>query len=69
MTIPSLSDTVARVFDQGQKDTEALKVYMRTINRIDDFFEYTNESESDRRFIHEQLDKLTKQLEKIYNTG
>lgn len=45
---------------------QALEEYRNTINRIDDFFEYANESKKDRKFIHEQLDSLTKRLQKIY---
>lgn len=44
----------------------ALDAYKCTINRIDDWFEYTNESLADRKFIHEQLDSLTKKLIEIY---
>jgi len=47
---------------------QALREYKKTINRIDDFFEYANESKKDRAFIQEQLDGLTKRLEKIYRT-
>ena len=47
-----------------QKDDEIVRLsrlleeYQRTINQIDDFFEYTNESKSDREFIHAKLDAL-----------
>ena len=48
-----------------QKDDEIIRLrrqlqeYQRTINQIDDFFEYANESKSDREFIHMKLDGLT----------
>jgi len=51
---------------QGLKDKLALEEYKKTINRIDDWFEYMNESKKDREFIHEQLDNLTERLTKIY---
>ncbi len=44
---------------------ERVAAYQHTINHIDDFFEYTNESMSDRKFIHTQLDRLTKFLTQI----
>jgi len=53
---------------QLKQSEQALKEYQKTINRIDDFFEYANESKKDRAFIHEQLDKLSSRLEKIYRT-
>ena len=51
-----------------QKDDEILRLlrrceeYQKTINKIDDFFEYANESESDRLFVHGKLDDLTVSL-------
>lgn len=51
------------------KNKKALDAYRDTINRIDDFFEYRNESKKDRKFIHEQLDKLSEKMEKIYSNG
>jgi len=53
----------------NDKDAKALEAYKHTINRIDDWFEYMNESEKDREFIHLQLDKLMERLTKIYNSG
>lgn len=51
----------------SHKDKEALETYKHTINRIDDWFEYSNESKKDREFIHKQLDALTKRLGRIYH--
>ena len=48
-----------------QKDDEIIRLrrqlqeYQKTVNQIDDFFEYANESKSDREFIHKKLDALT----------
>lgn len=66
MTDHTLSETVARVFAIGEKDKAVLEAYKKAVNRIDDFFEYANESVSDRKYVHEVLDKLTKELVEIY---
>ncbi len=63
----TLSKTVEKVFARSQKDTQALEEYRNTINKIDDFFEYANESTKDRQKIHELLDKLAAKLRTIYN--
>ncbi len=63
----SLSDKVATIFAQSNRTSEALDQYRKTLNRIDDFFEYANESKKDREFIHMQLDALNERLLKIYN--
>jgi len=36
--------------------------YQKTVNRIDDYFEYANESKSDREKVQEILGRLTKFL-------
>ncbi len=46
----------------------ALEEYRKIINRIDDFFEYANQSVTDRKFIQEQLNNLSQRLLKIYRT-
>lgn len=46
----------------------ALSAYQVAVNKIDDFFEYVNESKSDRNLIHTVLNRLTTDLERIYNT-
>jgi len=38
------------------------KAYQFSINKIDDWFEYMNESVADRKKIHEILDNLTMRL-------
>jgi len=50
------------------KEKAALEEYKKTINRIDDWFEYMNESKKDREFIHAELDRLASKLTKIYKT-
>ena len=38
---------------------EIMKYYQDAINKIDDYFEYSNQSISDREFIHKTMDTLT----------
>ena len=47
----------------NKRNRKILEAYQNAINRIDDYFEYRNESISDRSFIHAELARLTKQLE------
>lgn len=41
-----------------------LEHYIKAINKIDDHFEYANESLKDRAFIHKVLAELTENLSK-----
>lgn len=63
----SLSARIGEMFDVGNRNTEALHAYEKTINKIDDFFEYANDSKKDRTFIQEQLDILCNKLQVIYH--
>jgi len=47
------------------RQDELIAAYQKTINRIDDYFEYTNESKSDREEVHTILARLTKFLTQI----
>ncbi len=47
------------------RQDELIAAYQKTVNRIDDYFEYTNESESDREQVHAILARLTKFLTEI----
>jgi hypothetical protein len=49
-----------------EKTEAALKAYIESINEIDDYFEYANESKRDREFVHSVLNKLTNKLTGIY---
>lgn len=40
-------------------------LYRDAINQIDDYFEYRNESEKDRKFIHGVLNTLTVSLKDL----
>lgn len=42
-----------------------LKHYIKAINKIQDHFEYANESLKDRAFIHKVLAELTESLSKV----
>ncbi len=48
---------------------QILNLYKKTINNIDDFFEYKNESKKDRAFIYNQLDSLTQKIRKHYDNN
>lgn len=39
-----------------------LDAYRHAVNKIDDWFEYMNESKADREKVHEILDNLTLKL-------
>lgn len=47
------------------KTTQQLTAYQIAVNQLDDFFEYMNESKSDRAQVHQILDNLTKKLKII----
>ena len=47
------------------RQDELIAAYQKTINRIDDYFEYANESKSDREKVQEILGRLTKFLTQI----
>ena len=47
------------------KEQTMLIAYMRTIDQIDDYFEYRNVSIEDREFVHKTLDSLTEKLAEI----
>tara|TARA_R110000851_G_C12718754_1_gene528216 strand:+ start:215 stop:382 length:168 start_codon:yes stop_codon:yes gene_type:complete len=49
------------------KTEDYLRAYQQTINRIDDFFEYSNESAADKMFIRGQLEALNQELIRITN--
>ncbi len=51
-----------KMFDSAIRQLDA---YKKTINQIDDFFEYRNSSKSDREQVHVFLDNLTKHLATI----
>lgn len=58
----SITEPLEREITKLVKQRDA---YMRAINRIDDFFEYANESISDRKRVYSILDNLTLRLTMI----
>ena len=44
------------------KEERELRVYRRAINRIDDYFEYRNESDKDKAYVMSVIDELTNEL-------
>lgn len=48
--------------DKQEMIMKHLNAYRSAINEIDDFFEYANESESDRKKVREVLHRLTEKL-------
>jgi len=42
-----------------------LDLYKKAVNRIDDYFEYRNESKADREMVYKILDDLTKNLKEL----
>jgi len=54
--------------DKDDKNELALFVYKSIVNKIDDFFEYANESKKDREKVHFILDDLSKRLQNIYKS-
>ena len=47
------------------RQKELVTAYQKTINRIDDYFEYSNNSIGDRQYVHELLADLSKKLKQI----
>lgn len=43
-------------------EKEMIDHYIKAINKIDDYFEYANESIKDRAFIHKVLEELTNDI-------
>ena len=57
------------MFDEQDREIIRLKkqldAYKHAVNKIDDWFEYANESAKDREKVHEILDNLTLKLSTI----
>ena len=50
-----------------EKTQKWLDCYMSAINKIDDYFEYTNESQRDKKYVREVLSELTLALAETVN--
>lgn len=51
----------------NQRLLQNTTAYGKAINQIDDYFEYRNESLSDRKKVHQILGNLTDKLKEINN--
>lgn len=51
-------------FKRVQKN---LELYQKAVNKIDDYFEYRNESAKDRNYIYGILLELSESLKKVNN--
>ena len=60
--IAILLETMTGEIDRLKKHREA---YAKAVNQIDDYFEYSNESVSDRKRVYEILDNLKLNLSTI----
>jgi len=60
--IKELEYEVALLKERVKKVEARNRAYQFSINKIDDWFEYMNESDTDRKKIHEILDNLTLRL-------
>ena len=50
------------MFDDPEYCKTVLEIYIRTLNRIDDYFEYRYESTVDKCFVREVLNAHTHEL-------
>lgn len=44
---------------------DILEIYREAINKIDDYFEYRNESERDKTFVMGVIDEITPKIQKL----
>lgn len=61
----SQSDEIFKQQEECDKLRKKLRAYQEAVNKIDDWFEYANESDADREKVHEILDNLTLKLSTI----
>ena len=61
----SQSDALFEKQHECEKLKKQLIAYQEAVNKIDDWFEYANESAADREKVHEILDNLTLKLSTI----
>lgn len=58
-----------QLHSQERKITQLQKMlecYQRTINDIDDYFEYTRESRKDASYVYNKLDNLSNNLKNVF---
>ncbi|AKO61114.1 hypothetical protein AXI76_gp213 [Pseudoalteromonas phage H101] len=59
--------TYEELLDDNKRLVESITLYGKTMNQIDDYFEYRNESVQDRKKVHQLLGNLTDKLKEISN--
>jgi hypothetical protein len=59
-----MSETIEDLVKLNVKLHVRLAIYQRFANRVDDYFEYANESEKDRMRVHDLLRALTEELQR-----
>ena len=57
--------TYDQLLEENQKLQKQLHWYRYSVNKIDDYFEYRNESLKDRKKVHQLLGNLTDKLVEI----
>ena len=53
---------ITTLFQQQAKEASQRDKYQKAINKIDDYFEYRNESQQDKEFVHGVLSELCEGL-------
>lgn len=46
-------------------EDKTLTAYIKTINELDDYFEYRCESKKDRAFVYKTIENLSRELQRI----
>ena len=46
-------------------DDEIKMILLKAINKIDDYFEYSNESKKDKEYVRDVLGKMDKEIRKL----
>jgi hypothetical protein len=62
--IASAPETIASLVAEVERLQRLLGHYQQAINKIDDYFEYRNESKKDRDKVHGILESLTAEMKK-----
>jgi hypothetical protein len=53
----------------SEQESETLKAYRVALNKIEDYFEYSNKSTEDKVFVYRELSILAGTLKSINNAG
>ena len=55
------------IHQKAKQLQEEIEILRRTINRIDDYFEYMYKSKEDREQVHKAFAIMTKELQELYS--